>query len=214
MNPALPPIAVLAASEDVAPWIADTMRTLGAPGAGLLVALENLFPPLPSEAILPLAGFAASQGAMSLLGAILWTTLGSIVGALALYWVGALMGFDRVAAIAERMPLVSSADIERTSAWFERHGTKAVFLGRMIPLFRSLISVPAGVKKMNLGTFLVLTTLGSLIWNTALIVAGYYLGENWTALQGYVDTASKLVLVAVLIAIGYFVSSRLVRMLR
>ncbi len=120
------------------------MDKLGAPGAGLAIALENLFPPLPSEVILPLAGFTAAQGRMSLVAALVWTTVGSVVGALALYGIGALIGRDRIRAIVARLPLVKLADLDRTEAWFARHGTKAVFFGRMIPIFRSLISVPAG----------------------------------------------------------------------
>src|SRR5690349_23612216 len=128
----------------LAGWVTALMERLGAPGAGLAVALENLFPPIPSEVILPLAGFAAGQGRMNLFAAIGWTTLGSVLGALALYFVGAALGHDRVRAIAARLPLIKVTDIDRTAAWFARHGTKAVFLGRMIPIFRSLISIPAG----------------------------------------------------------------------
>lgn len=214
MSPAFPAVINLAAADPIADWIAETMQTLGAPGAGLLIALENLFPPLPSEAILPLAGFAASQGAMNLLSAIAWTTLGSVVGALVLYRLGVALGYNRVVAIAAKIPLVRASDIETTAAWFDRHGVKAVFFGRMIPLFRSLISVPAGVQHMGMGPFVALTVAGSLVWNTALILAGYFLGANWAVVQVYIDDASKVVLVVVLLATGYFVSSRLVRMLR
>ncbi|NSL42808.1 DedA family protein [Streptomyces sp. 8P21H-1] len=187
------------------------MDTLGAPGAGLAIALENLFPPLPSEVILPLAGFAASTGQMNLYAALLWTTAGSVIGALALYGVGALLGRDRTVAIAERLPLVKVSDIEKTEAWFSRHGTKAVFFGRMIPIFRSLISVPAGVERMPLPVFLGLTTLGSAIWNTVFVLAGYLLGDNWTVVTGYVTTYSKVVLGAAALAVLVFVGLRLSR---
>ncbi|MGP4048065.1 DedA family protein [Streptomyces sp. 2A115] len=187
------------------------MDTLGAPGAGIAIALENLFPPLPSEIILPLAGFAASTGQMNLLAALLWTTAGSVVGALALYGVGALLGRERTVAIAARLPLVKVADIEKTEAWFSRHGTKAVFFGRMIPIFRSLISVPAGVERMPLPVFLGLTALGSAIWNTVFVLAGYLLGENWTDVTGYVSTYSKVVLVAAVLAVLLFAAVRLFR---
>ncbi len=187
------------------------MDTLGAPGAGIAIALENLFPPLPSEVILPLAGFAASTGQMSLIAVLLWTTAGSVVGALALYGVGALLGRDRTVAIAAKLPLVKVSDIERTEAWFLRHGTKAVLFGRMIPIFRSLISVPAGVERMPLPVFLGLTTLGSAIWNTVFVLAGYALGENWADVTGYVSTYSKVVLVGAVLAVLLFVGVRMLR---
>ncbi|WUI52226.1 DedA family protein [Streptomyces sp. NBC_00414] len=187
------------------------MDTLGAPGAGIAIALENLFPPIPSEVILPLAGFAASTGQMNLFAALLWTTAGSVVGALALYGVGALLGRDRTVAIAARLPLVKVSDIEKTEAWFSRHGTKAIFFGRMIPVFRSLISVPAGVERMPLPVFLGLTTLGSAIWNTVFVLAGYFLGENWTDVAGYVSTYSKVVLAGAALAVLVLVGVRLFR---
>src|SRR5689334_8393682 len=98
-------------------WLIGLMETLGAPGAGLAIALENLFPPLPSEVILPMAGFTASQGELDLLDVIVWTTIGSVVGALALYWVGAMLGRDRVIRLVERMPLLKTSDIEKTEAF-------------------------------------------------------------------------------------------------
>ncbi|MFE4366864.1 DedA family protein [Streptomyces sp. NPDC056835] len=192
-------------------WVNSLMDDLGAPGAGIAIALENLFPPLPSEVILPLAGFAAGTGRMNLVAALLWTTAGSVAGALALYWAGALLGRERTVAIAARLPLVKVSDIERTEAWFARHGTKAVFFGRMIPVFRSLISVPAGIERMPLPPFLILTTLGSALWNCVFVLAGYALGEDWEEVTGYVSTYSKVVLVAAVLAILGFVGARLVR---
>ncbi|MEU0945074.1 DedA family protein [Streptomyces canus] len=192
-------------------WVNGLMDTLGAPGAGVAIALENLFPPIPSEAILPLAGFAASAGRMSLVSVLLWTTAGSVIGALALYGVGALLGRDRTVALAARLPLVKVADIERTEAWFLRHGTKAVFFGRMIPVFRSLVSVPAGVERMPLPVFLTLTTLGSALWNTAFVLAGHALGANWNQVTDVVSAYSKVVLVAAALAVVAFVAVRLLR---
>ncbi|MFF9026738.1 DedA family protein [Streptomyces iakyrus] len=201
-----------AIAADAGPqWVNDLMDALGAPGAGLAIALENLFPPLPSEVILPLAGFAASSGRMSLLAVLLWTTAGSVIGALALYGVGALLGRDRTVAIAGRLPLVKVSDIEKTEAWFLKHGTKAVFFGRMIPIFRSLISVPAGVERMRLPVFLGLTTLGSAIWNTVFVLAGYFLGANWHQVSDIVSTYSKVVLAGAVLAVLLFVALRLLR---
>ncbi|RRR73083.1 DedA family protein [Streptomyces sp. RP5T] len=192
-------------------WVHGLMDTLGAPGAGVAIALENLFPPIPSEAILPLAGFAASAGRMSLLAVLLWTTAGSVVGALALYGVGALLGRDRTVALAARLPLLKVSDVERTEAWFLRHGTKAVFFGRMIPVFRSLVSIPAGVERMPLPVFLTLTTLGSALWNTAFVLAGHALGANWAQVTDVVSAYSKVVLGAAALAVVAFVAVRLLR---
>ncbi|MFG6201088.1 DedA family protein [Nonomuraea sp. JJY05] len=190
-------------------WLVGLMETLGAPGAGLAIALENLFPPLPSEVILPLSGFTASRGEMDLLDVLVCTTLGSVIGALALYWVGALLGRERTLAIAAKLPLVKPADIEKTEAWFLKHGRKTVFFGRMIPIFRSLISVPAGVERMPLLSFTLLTATGSLIWNTIFVMAGYLLGENWSLVETYVGIGSKVVLGLVVLALVVFVGVRL-----
>lgn len=195
-------------------WIVDLMDLLGAPGAGLAVALENLFPPIPSEVILPLAGFSASTGQMNLFAALLWTTAGSVVGALSLYGVGALLGRERTVAIAARLPLVKVSDIERTEAWFLRHGTKAIFFGRMVPVFRSLISVPAGVERMPLPTFTLLTTLGSALWNTVFVLAGYTLGANWTEVTTIVSTYSTIVLAAAAVSVLAFTLTRFLKRAR
>ncbi|MFB9719393.1 DedA family protein [Planobispora longispora] len=198
--------------DGVAGWAISIMEALGAPGAGIAIALENLFPPLPSEVILPLAGFTASQseGKMSLFDAVLWTTLGSVVGALVLYGVGALLGRERVIFIASKLPLINVSDIEKTEAWFARHGKKTVFFGRMIPIFRSLISIPAGVERMPLSIFTILTLAGSLIWNTAFIMAGYALGEQYHLIEQYMGIVSKAVLGVVLLAVVIFIWVRLV----
>lgn len=193
----------------IAAWVTDVMDALGEVGAGLLIALENLFPPLPSEAILPLAGFAAARGSMNLYGVIVATIIGSVVGALALYWLGHAFGFDRLRRIADKLPLVNATDVDRTREWFERHGTKAVFFGRMIPIFRSLISIPAGAAKMPLGIFLLYTTLGSAIWNTIFIMAGYLLGDNWEIVEEYAGVFQKIVIVVVALALLYWLVRRI-----
>ncbi|MEU8246881.1 DedA family protein [Nonomuraea sp. NPDC048916] len=190
-------------------WLIELMESLGAPGAGLAIALENLFPPLPSEVILPLAGFTSSRGEMDLLGVLAWTTAGSVVGALALYWVGALLGRERTLALAARIPLLKVSDIAKTEAWFLKHGRKTVFFGRMIPIFRSLISIPAGVERMPLGVFTALTTAGSLIWNTIFVLSGYLLGENWSIVETYVGVGTNVVIAVVTLAILVFLGVRL-----
>lgn len=196
-------------ADGIAAWAADLVDALGGPGAGLAIALENLFPPLPSEVILPLTGFAAGQGVLGLLSALFWTTLGSVVGAVALYWIGAVFGRERMHALWARLPLVKVSDLERTEAWFARHGTKAVFLGRMVPVFRSLVSVPAGLERMPMPVFLILTTLGSLVWNSVLVMAGYWLGDRWDAVEVYVGYVSKGVLVLVVVALAGYLAVRL-----
>ncbi|QCX74982.1 hypothetical protein C9F11_06410 [Streptomyces sp. YIM 121038] len=198
-----------APASGIAGWAADLMDSLGAAGAGAAIALENLFPPLPSEVILPLAGFAASQGKFSLLAALLWTTAGSVAGAIALYAIGALLGRDRTVAIAARLPLVKTSDIEKTEAWFARHGTKAVFFGRMVPIFRSMISIPAGIERMPLPVFLGLTTAGSLIWNSGFVLVGHALGTRWHEVTDVVGLYSKAVLGIVALTALAFVVARI-----
>ncbi|EFG64818.1 DedA family protein [Streptomyces sp. SPB074] len=185
-----------ASSGGLTGWTTDLVERFGGPGAGAAIALENLFPPLPSEVVLPLTGFAAGRGVLSLASALLWTTLGSVVGALALYAIGARLGRDRLHALWARLPLVRVRDLERTEAWFTRHGTKAVLFGRMIPVFRSLVSVPAGPTRMPLPAFTALTALGSLAWNFVLVYAGYLLGDRWELVERYAGLASELVLAA------------------
>ncbi|WP_409485332.1 DedA family protein [Arsenicicoccus dermatophilus] len=159
------------------------METLGGPGAMIATVLDSVFPPIPSELILPLAGFTAYRGGMTLWAAIGWSTLGSLIGALLLYWGGAALGRSRLTAVARRIPLVDVHDIDRAFAWFERHGRTVTFFGRMVPMVRSMVSVPAGVERMPLLMFCLLTTAGSLVWNSALIVGGYALGTQWSRIE-------------------------------
>ena len=198
----------------LAGWAVDLMERLGGPGAGLAIALENLFPPLPSEVVLPLAGFTASRGDFSLVSALVWTTLGSVVGAAVMYYLGAALGRDRMYRMWDRLPLLSLEDLERTERWFQRHGRKAVFFGRMVPLFRSLISVPAGIERMPLPTFLLLTTAGSGIWNTVFVLAGYELGEQWQRVGVYAERFQNVLLVGAGLVAVWFVVTRLRRDVR
>ncbi|MFD7857906.1 DedA family protein [Streptomyces microflavus] len=202
------PIAAEEPKGGIAGWATGLVETFGGPGAGFAIALENLFPPLPSEIILPLTGFAASQGVLSLASALFWTTLGSVVGAVALYTIGTVFGRERMHALWAKLPLVKASDLVRTEEWFARHGTKAVLLGRMVPVFRSLISVPAGVERMPLPVFIGLTTAGSLVWNTLLVMAGYWLGDRWDVVGTYVGLVSKIVLGAALLAAVWWIAKR------
>jgi len=198
-----------APDSGLAGWTVDLMDRLGLLGAGLAVAADNFFPPIPSEIILPLAGFAASQGTFSLAGALFATTAGSVIGAMVLYGLGRVFGRERAVWVFEKTPLLKVSDLERTEAWFAKHGAKAVFFGRMVPIFRSLISIPAGVERMNVLWFLCLTTLGSLIWNSVFVIAGYQLGAEWDTVEPYANTFQRLVIAAVLVVVIAFVSIRL-----
>lgn len=197
------------AIDGLAGWAVDVMDALGGPGAAAIVGLDNLFPPIPSELVLPLAGFTAGQGRFTLAEALVWTTVGSVLGAVLVYYLGALLGRDRIRRLLTRIPLLSAADFDTADAWFARHGEKAVFFGRMVPLVRSLISLPAGVQRMPLWRFLTLTTLGSLLWNTGFVLAGYALGANWQVVDDYAGLAQKAVLGVLAVLITVFVLRRL-----
>lgn len=196
----------------VAARLMDTLsRLLGGAGSAVANGLDSVLPFLPSEVILPLAGVSASQGHMTLIAAIIWTTIGSMVGSTVTYYIGMWLGRHRTRAILQKIPLVSAEDVDRCEAWFAKHGTKAVFFGRMLPFFRSLISVPAGVERMNYPLFLLYTTGGSVIWNALLVVLGYELGQNWYVVLHYAGPITWVVTAVVLTALGYFFGSRLIR---
>lgn len=202
-------VSSIAASENelggLAGWAVGLMEAIGGPGAGIAVAAENFFPPLPSEIILPLAGFTASQGGMTLFSALFWTTAGSVIGALVLYWLGVKLGRDRMYAIVDRVPFVDTNDLAKAEDWFARHGRSAVFFGRMIPMVRSGISVPAGVSRMPVLQFTLYTTLGSLIWNSIFVLAGYFLGENWHYVENYASVFQYVVIGVVVALVVFFV---------
>ena len=181
-------------------WVLDLMDRIGGPGIALGIFLENVFPPIPSEVILPLAGFTAAQGRYSIVEAVFWATFGSVAGALLLYGIGAALGIDRLKVIAHRMPLVDVADIDKADAWFTRHGPKAVFLGRFGPGIRSIISIPAGIDRMPVAKFLGYTTAGSLIWNTLFVWIGFQLGDRYHLVEQYMDPISKVVYVLIVLA--------------
>lgn len=180
-------------------WVIELMKDIGGPGIALGIFLENLFPPIPSEVILPLAGFTAAQGHYTRVEAVLWATLGSVAGALLLYGIGAALGLDRLRVIAHKMPLVDVADVDKADAWFSKHGPKAVFFGRFVPGVRSLISIPAGIDRMRMTSFLFYTTAGSLIWNTIFVWIGYQLGDRYHLVEEYMDPISKVVYVLIIL---------------
>ena len=187
-------------------WIVGLMDTLGAPGVGIAILLENLFPPIPSEVVLPLGGFTVAQGSLSFAAVFIWATIGSVVGAYFLYGVGAWLGAERLRAIADWMWLVKASDVDKSLEWFDRHGRPSILFGRLIPGIRSLISIPAGLDRMNLLTFGLWTTLGSAVWNFILIYLGFTLGDNWEAVTTYIDQYSKVVYVLlILVMLGFLV---------
>jgi len=169
---------------------------LGEIGVGLLILLENLIPPIPSEAILPLAGFRARTGALNIW--LVWpaATVGSVVGALVLYGLGRWLGYDRVHALAGKrwFFVTSQKDVDRGERIFENHGGKMVLLGRCVPVIRSVVSIPAGISCMPLPRFLLLTAIGSGIWNALFIGLGWILGENWDRVQGWLGPVTYVVI--------------------
>ncbi len=181
----------------MATWVMAMIERLGAAGLVLLMFLENVFPPIPSELIMPLAGYLAATGKLSFAGVVAAGTLGSVLGALPLYYAGRKMGERRLKAWVDRhcrWAAVSSAEIDKASRWFERHGGAAVFFCRLVPGVRSLISIPAGIERMSLAVFLAWTTLGSALWTALLAWLGYLLGSNFKQVEKYLDPVSWAVL--------------------
>ncbi|MFT4013427.1 MAG: DedA family protein [Paracoccus sp. (in: a-proteobacteria)] len=181
-------------------WVVSTIESWGYLGVFLLMVAEHVFPPIPSEVIMPLAGFLAARGDLSLWLTILIGTAGSVLGTMIWYWIGRAFGearLKRIAARHGRLLTLSPSDIDNARTWFNRHGAAAVFFGRMIPAIRTLISVPAGLSDLPFWKFLAFTVLGSAIWTSVLTCAGLILHENYARVADYVDPLSKLVILAV-----------------
>ena len=210
---------------DLANWVQDVINQFGYFGVALLVVIENVFPPIPSEIVLPFAGFVAQQGASAVnatagaaqsdttvIGMMIAATVGSVVGALILYLVSAAIGPERLRVFVERFGKwfgVKSSDLVRAEEWFDRRSNVAVLVGRCVPLIRSIVSIPAGFRQMKLTSFVVLTAIGSAVWNIALIGAGALLGDQWERVGEYVGVFQWLVIAAVLVFLVRFVASRL-----
>lgn len=191
--------------------ITDVMSALGEIGVGVLVLLETVFPPIPSEVVLPLAGFLSQQGEMNAVLVLALATLGSYVGAVLLYLLGAKLGEERVVRGLSKLPLVDRNDFERAARWFDRHGRSAVFFGRLIPGVRSLISLPAGAEHMPLGTFTLFTVAGSLLWNVLLIGLGYFLGTQYHLVDQYSQYFDIVIYVALGALVGWLILRRVRR---
>jgi membrane protein DedA with SNARE-associated domain len=195
-------------------WVIDVIDRLGYIGVAFLVALENVLPPIPSEVVLPFAGFAAGRGDAWVVGMIIAATIGSVVGAWVLYGVAAWVGDERLHRFVDRNGKwfgVKAADLERSEAWFDRHQNVAVLVCRCVPLLRSLVSIPAGFRRMDLVLFTLYTAIGSLVWNTALIVAGYVLGDQWEKVEDFVGVFQYVVIALIVIVVAWFAWVRIVR---
>ena len=200
--------------SDIAAWVQDVIEHLGAVGVALLVVLENVFPPIPSEIVLPFAGFVAQRGDGSVIVMIIAATIGAVVGALILFGVAAIIGPERLSAFIARFGRwfgVKPSDLQRAEQWFDRHAVAAVLLGRCVPLIRSVVSVPAGFRRMNIVLFVLYTALGSAIWNTALIGAGAILGDQWERVEPYVATLQYVVIAAIVVLVVRFAATKLRR---
>lgn len=192
--------------------IEQIVTTLGYPGISLVMFTENIFPPIPSELVMPFAGFLVADGKYSLPGIIFAGTLGSVIGAVVLYYIGVWADEPIVRAFLRRWGryfMVSEDDLDRVLTLFDRYGSIIVFFGRVIPIVRSLISLPAGMNRMPLPRFLVFTTLGATIWTSLLSIGGMILGENWEQIMEYVSQYEKVVLVVLVLAVLAFVVLRI-----
>ena len=195
----------------MANWVFSIVDSLGAAGVGLLIFLENLIPPIPSEVILPLAGFRARTGALNIW--LTWpaATAGSLAGAVVLYGLGAWLGYDRLHALAGKrwFILTSQKDLDRGEEIFDKHGSKIVLLGRCVPVIRSVVSIPAGIARMPLPRFLTLTAIGSGVWNALFIGLGWVLGENWDRVQGWLGPVTYVVIGLVVVGVVWLAVRKL-----
>ncbi|MBT2531137.1 DedA family protein [Arthrobacter sp. ISL-48] len=189
---------------------AQAIDALGEWGVGLFTLAETVVPPIPSEVILPLAGYLAKQGSLSLVLVFITSTLGAYFGALLLYWLGAKLGLERSIRGLSRLPLVDREDFDNAAGWFRRHGRSSIFFGRLLPGVRSLISLPAGASTMHLGTFSLFTLAGSGLWNGALIGLGFLLGTQYRLIEQY----SRFLNYAVYVVLGLMVAGLVVRNIR
>ena len=193
--------------SNLAQWVQDVIESLGYLGVALLVIAENLFPPIPSEIVLPFAGFVARRGDGSVVVMVLASTVGSVVGALVLYAIAAAIGPERIHTFVVRFGKwfgVKEADMVRAEEWFDRRSTVAVLVGRCVPLIRSLVSIPAGFRRMRFVPFIVLTAVGSAVWNVALIGAGAALGDQWDVVGDYVGVFQWIVILGIVVAVARF----------
>lgn len=178
-------------------WITSIMEQLGYFGIALLMFLDNIFPPIPSEIIMPSAGYTPSQGQLLLVGVVIAGCIGSLIAAALLYWVGYTFNHERIFRFVDRYGkflFLKSVDVKKSLDWFEQYGHRIVFFGRMIPAVRSLISIPAGMSHMPFWKFMFYSSLGTIIWTTFLASVGFYFGENQILMQQIFSQASYIIL--------------------
>ena len=188
--------------------ILSVMDQFGYLGVFLLIAIENIFPPIPSEVVLMFGGFMTTYTSLNVFGMVIAATCGSLLGAIVLYYIGKILNKDRLKRIVSgktgKILRLKTSDIDKADEWFDTKGNKSVFFCRFVPIVRSLISIPAGMSEMPLGKFFLYTSVGSLIWNTVLITIGNRVGDNWTSILTIFDRYSHAVLILLIIAFFVF----------
>ena len=192
-------------------WVLSVMEKLGYLGIAFLMFLDNIFPPIPSEIIMPSAGYTASKGDLSLIGVIIAGSAGSLIAAIILYWIGRKIPEQRLFSFIEhygKFLRIKVTDLEKALGWFNQHGHKIVFFGRMIPAVRSLISIPAGMSKMPFGKFMTYSALGTIIWTTFLACLGFYLGENQEMMSTILSRIGYVILAIAFIICGIWLYKR------
>ncbi len=189
-------------------WLTHFIENFGYLAIILLIAVENIFPPIPSEVILTLGGFLVSGTKLTLIGVILASTLGSVIGAIILFSISRNLTLPRLEKLLEtklfKLLGFKKDDAQKAIDWFDKHGISAIFYGRCIPVVRSLISIPAGIAHVGWTKFLVLTTLGSLVWNSVLVGLGHYMGKNWQVVVRIFDDYTIVIIILLLILFIYF----------
>ncbi len=199
---------------DLVGLIQSVIRALGYPGIVLVMAAENVFPPIPSELVMPFAGFMAREGTFNIFAVIVAGMLGSVMGAVILYWFGAWANEAVIRRFIRRWgryAFISEEDLDVSLGYFNRHGEAVIFFGRLIPLVRSLISIPAGMDRMPLPKFLFYTILGTTVWSAILTYAGWLLRENYDLVAGYVERYQSVVVVLIALAVLVFLYVRVIK---
>ena len=195
-------------------WIISIMEQLGYFGIALLMFLDNVFPPIPSEIIMPSAGYSASQGELLFVGVVIAGCFGSLLAAALLYWIGYKFEHDTIFRFVDRYGkylFLKSADVKKSLDWFEKYGHRIVFAGRMIPAVRSLISIPAGMSRMPFWKFMFYSSLGTIIWTTFLAAVGFYFGENQALMQKIFSQVGYVIIAIVIAIIGWILYRRYMR---
>ncbi|WP_180080665.1 DedA family protein [Acinetobacter sp. YH12201] len=198
-------------------WIISIMEQLGYLGIALLMFLDNVFPPIPSEIIMPSAGYSASQGQLTLFGVIISGCFGSLLAAALLYWIGYKFNHDSIFHFVDhygRYMFIKSSDVKKSLDWFEHYGHRIVFFGRMIPAVRSLISIPAGMSRMPFWKFMFYSGLGTIIWTTFLACVGFYFGENQPLMQQIFSQVSHSIILIILVIVAILLYRRQLRKMK